>query len=123
MDKTCRKILDKMISFGRGTNYVCTWGESFETFSDSLSIPREDIRAAIRHLEKNGWIEYQMSRSTSGTSHNFGFRLSHKGLNWRYFRRKEILNYIADKWIDFLAATISLISLIISVIALAHGQI
>lgn len=121
MDHVCKKILDKMISYGHGTNYVCTWDEAFDDFAASLSLPCEDVRAAVRYLKEQGYIEYQMYHSARGTDKSRGFHLSHQGLHWKYYRRKEILDYIADKWADFFAAAISLVSLIISVISLLQG--
>ena len=121
MDRVCKKILDKMISYGCGTNYICTWQEEFDDFAKSLSLPCEDVRAAVRYLKERGYIEYQMYHSAQGTNRSRGFHLSHQGFHWRYYRRKEILEYIADKWVEFFAAAISLVSLIISVISLLQG--
>lgn len=121
MDRTCKKILDKLISYGRGTDYICTWDEELNEFANSLEIPVEDVRAAVRYLKDHGYIEYQMYHSAHGIERSRGFHLSHQGLHWRHYRRKEILDYIADKWADFIAAAISLISLIISVVGLLQG--
>lgn len=121
MDRVCKKILDKMISHGHGTDYVCTWGEEFDDFAKSLALPTEDARAAVRHLKERGYIEYQISHSARGEDRSRGFHLSHQGLHWKYYRRKEILDYIADKWDDFFAAAISLVSLIISLVSILQG--
>ena len=128
MDKTSKKILQKLISAGTGTNYICSFsGSAFGPtntnivdFSESLSMDIEDLRAAVRYLESSGYLEYQMMTTRKGKV-AAGFHLSHKGLNWRYFRRKEILDYIADKWVDFFAAVISLVSLVISIFAILQG--
>lgn len=120
VDKTCKKILDKMISEGKGTEYICTWGDELASFAASIGVPTEDVRAAVRYLKETGYLEFQMYHSSNGSSHSRGFFLSHRGLNWRYFRRKEVLDYIADKWVDFFAALIALLSLVISIAALTQ---
>lgn len=129
MDKNSKKILNKLISEGKGTSYVCSFNGSFlgfanidiHNFSNSIGMDVEDLRAAVRYLHENGYLEYQMLNTSKGKT-PCGFHLSHKGLNWRSFRREEILNYIADKWADFFAAAISFVSLIISIAALLQGQ-
>ncbi len=121
MDKTCKKVLQVLINSGKGTQYICAYDPawvgladiSIEDMAQKLSIPTEDLRAATRFLKESGYLEYQTSRERV-----IGFHLSHKGLNWKNYRREEILKYIANKWTDFLAVVISLISLAISIIAL-----
>lgn len=129
MDSVSRKILDKLISSGKGTNYICSFSGSsigpsstnIVEFSESLNMDVEDLRAAVRYLEDAGYLEYQMMTTAKRGRIPAGFHLSHKGLNWRYFWRKEILDYIADKWVDFIAAAISFVSLIISIVAILQG--
>lgn len=104
-----------------GTEYICAYSSiwiglcdiTIDDLAKKLSMPTEHIRAASRFLVENGYLEYQKAGDRKA-----GFHLSYKGLNWKYFRREEILRYIADKWVDFFAAVISLLSLVISIIAL-----
>ena len=42
--------------------------------------------------------------------------LDHKGLHWKEFRRAEIIKYLEEKWIDFLAMLLALAALLISLI-------
>lgn len=104
-----------MCVFSKDFTDLCNF--SIDDLSKNIEIPVEDVRAAVRYLESENYLEYQTISSKSGKL-NIGFHLSHKGLSWKYFRRKEILDYIADKWVDFFAALIALLSLIISIIAL-----
>lgn len=121
MNKTCKKILQTLIKGGKGTQYICAYDPawvgladiSIEDMAQKLSMSVEDIRAASKFLAENRYLEYQKAGDRKA-----GFHLSHKGLNWKYYRREEILRYIADKWVDFFAAVISLLSLVISIIAL-----
>ena len=125
MDKTSKKILQTLIAGGKGTQYICAYSSNWiglcditiDDLAKSVSMPTEDLRAASRFLVENGYLEYQKTGDRKT-----GFHLSYKGLNWKYYRRKEILKYIADKWTDFLAVIISLFSLIISIIALLQGS-
>ncbi len=129
MDKVCKEIIKRMISGKPSTEYVCSFsgsllagsGTTIYELSDAIGVDPEDIRAAVRFLESAGYVEYQTMKSPSKGSIIAGFHLSHKGLHWKYFRRKEILNYIADKWVDFFAALIALLSLILSIIALTQS--
>lgn len=124
MDKSSKKILQALIAGGKGTQYTCAYSSNWIGFCDitindlskSISMPTEDLRAASRFLVENGYLEYQKIGDRKA-----GFHLSYKGLNWKYYRRQEILRYIADKWVDFFAAVISLLSLVISIIALLQG--
>lgn len=121
MDKSSKKILQALIEGGKGTQYICAYDSawvgladiSIEDMAQKLSMSVEDIKAASKFLAENRYLEYQKAGDRKA-----GFHLSHKGLNWKYYRREEILRYIADKWVDFFAAVISLLSLVISIIAL-----
>ena len=72
-----------------------------------------DVRAAMSYLVKEGSLTYEM-----GVANPIGVHLSYTGLKWRESYYKSILKYIADKWTDIIASIISLISLILSIIAL-----
>ena len=72
-----------------------------------------DVRAAMSYLVKEGSLTYEM-----GVPNPIGVHLSYTGLKWRESYYKSILKYIADKWTDIIASIISLISLILSIIAL-----
>lgn len=116
-DKTSKQVIKYLFSKNLGSEYVCRFDKEFDDLADSLHISLEDLRACVRWLESQGFVEYQRY----GSGKTSGFHLSHKGLHLRYFRRREVLNYIADKWADFLAAVISLVSLAISIAALSQG--
>ena len=123
MDKTSKLIIQELIKGNKGSEYICSFDEgwlseadiSIDQLSERLNMRTEDIRAAVRHLEATGLLEY--SETSSG--YIIGFHLSHRGLHWKYFNRKAIFDYIADKFPDFIAVIISLISLITSIIALS----
>lgn len=121
MDRICKKILNKMISTSRDTAYLYSFSTSegdifIDHFADRIGINRSNVRSAMDYLAENGYLEYAKNGETAT-----GFHLSHKGLNWKAFRRADVLNYIADKWVDILASIISMLSLVISIIALMQG--
>lgn len=121
MDKTSKKIILKLQNCGKGTEYICAFDEAWSSSMDcviddlakELGYQTEDVRSAVRFLHEQGYLEYTTSRGR-----NIGFHLSHKGLNYQYFRKQEILRYIADKWIDFFAMLLSVAALVISIISL-----
>lgn len=121
MDKVCKKILSKMVSAGEGAKYWCSFitssGNIFiDDFAKDIETDPADVRAAMSYLVKEGYLTYEM-----GVPNPIGVHLSHTGLNWKKHYRESILKYIADKWTDILASIISLISLILSIIALKKG--
>ncbi len=65
MDKVCKKILDKMISAGDGTEYWCSFitssGNIFiEDFAKDIEMNSADVRAAMSYLVKEGYLTYEM---------------------------------------------------------------
>ena len=118
MDKTSKQIMKYLSSKGKGSEYICRFDEEFENLSTSLRVPLEDLCASVRWMESNGILEYQ--RYGSGKAS--GFHLSHVGVNWKYFRKKEIIKYVEEKWIDFFSLLASVAALVISIIALVSTR-
>ena len=125
MDKLSKTLLREMISRGGSVEYFCSFDEEWK-IQDGCSLDElalkfgqetENLKACVRELERNEYLEYQ-----SAGPANVGFCLSYKGLNWKYYRRKEILSYIADKWIDFFSLLLSVSALLVSIIALLLKQ-
>lgn len=112
MDKQSKALIKYLIDNGGCSKPV--FFSDLDTHAKNLNTSAESLQATVRYLNETGYIDYQGS---SKSNRNISFSLSHKGENWKYFRKKEILNYIAEKWIDFFAAFISVISLIISIIS------
>lgn len=113
MDKHSKLVLKYPNQKG-GCDYCVDFGEDIEKMAANLNVDVENLRANIRYLHDNGYIDYQ--NTSSGFTYSFS--LSHKGIYWRGFRNQERLKYIRDKWTDILATIISLIALIVSIIAL-----
>lgn len=113
MDKTSKRVMRYIESECNGTlNFLrIPIGDATE----HIGISTQDLQQCLSFLEEDGYVT--RLRTSSG---NFcGVSLSHKGRNYRYFRRQQILAYVADKWIDFFALVSSVVAIIISVIAIS----
>lgn len=118
LDRLSREILNYMLTSSETPSETYyDFDEDLSKMAEALSSDDETVLAAVRYLEQNGYLKY-------GCAGNIPIRfyLDHKGLHWKYFRRREILDYIADKWPDFIAVVISMLSLVISVLALLQGR-
>lgn len=123
MDKTSKLIIQELIKGNKGSEYKCSFDEgwlseadiSIDQLSERLNMRTEDVRAAVRYLIETEFLEYFKTSS----DYIIGFHLAHRGLHWKHYNRKAIFDYIADKFPDFIAVIISLISLITSIIALS----
>lgn len=99
MDKTSKLILDKLISAGKGTDYICAFDDAWanqadiviDDFAKSLNMRTEDVRAAVRKLKQDGWLEYQQVAKQEKPA---GFHLSHAGLNYKEIKRIETIKFI-----------------------------
>lgn len=118
LDKLSKKIIRYMNTAENPSDTYYDFIDDLDEIAESTHSDSESVRAAVRYLEEQGYIKY--SYTQNGTA--FQFYLDHKGLHWKYFRRKEILDYIAEKWPDFIALIISILSLITSVVALTKPQ-
>ena len=118
LDKLCKKIVKYMNGKEHPSDYQLNFMEDLDLMAESVQSDPESVRAAIRYLKENGYLEYCYTKNGIALL----FHLSHKGLHWKFFRRREVLNYIAEKWPDFIALVISLASLLISILAIAKGK-
>ena len=114
MDKYAKSLLNYLVEHG-GCRKSVDFNEGLDDVASSLRVDSEDLRATVRYLNDLGYIDYQ---KFSGSDRNAAFALSHKGKNWKYFRRRDLLNYLADKWIDFFASIVSVGSLVVAIVAL-----
>lgn len=119
MDKNSKEILNYLISQG-GCENPTDFNDGLDELSSAMNIPTQTLLANIRFLHDSGYVDYQYYANTDRAA---AFVLSHKGLHWKHFRKKEILDYIADKWIDFFAFIVSILSLILSIVALLQNYI
>ena len=129
MDRTCKLILREMLSHGadckcslsQGSNRV-GFSVSLGELSSTLQIDPYIARNAVDYLVSTGYAAYINGGSAHGGQHPIAFQLTHKGIHWQEFRRAEILDYLADKWLDVLSSVIAVSSLIVSIVALWQAQ-
>lgn len=114
MDKNSKLLLNYLIENGGCRKSV--YFNDFEDFSASLNMNEDDLLANIRFLHESGYLDYQ---KYANSDRNAAFSLSYKGLHWKYFRRQDIIRYLEDKWIDFFAMLMSLVSIVLSIIAIS----
>lgn len=114
LDKLSKKIVQHMNTAESPSDTYYDFMDDLDEIAENTHSDSESVRAAVRYLEEQGYIKY--SYTQNGIA--FQFYLDHKGLHWKYFRRKEILDYIAEKWPDFIAVAISMVSLLISIASL-----
>lgn len=129
MDRTCKLILREMLSHGadckcslsQGSNRI-GFSVSLGELSSALQIDPYIARKAVGYLVSTGYAAYINGGSVRGVQHPVAFQLTHKGIHWQEFRRSEILDYLADKWLDVLSSVIAFSSLIVSIIALWQAR-
>lgn len=114
MDRKAKSLLKYLVASG-GCKSSINFNEELDQVASSLGVSSESLRSTVRFLHDLGYIDYQ---KYFGTDKNAAFALSHRGENWKYFQRLKVLDYLADKWIDFFAFVASVCSLIVSIIAL-----
>lgn len=79
---------------------------------------KTEFTAMLDYLEDNGYVTVTRDDSMN----HIGVKLAHKGFHLKEFRRRELLNYIAEKWVDFIAMLMAAGSLVVSIIALLSRQ-
>lgn len=131
MNTICKRIIRELQKRSNQSkkDYSCSFSGRFsnlcdttlESFASDIGFAASDVRSAVKYLVTEGHLEYCTLKSQTGDfSSTYGFRLSHKGKNLRYFENQDIKRYLADKWIDFVALAISIIAFIQSCIALSN---
>lgn len=129
MDRTCKLILREMLSHGadckcslsQGSNRI-GFSVSLGELSSALQIDPYIARKAVDYLVSTGYAAYINGGSVRGVQQPVAFQLTHKGIHWQEFRRAEILDYLADKWLDVLSSVIAVSSLIVPIVALWQAK-
>lgn len=73
MDKKSKSLIKYLISHG-GCRYSVSFSEGIENVASEMNINTESLRATVRYLHDNGYIDYQ---KFAGTDKNAAFALSH----------------------------------------------
>lgn len=118
MDKLTKGILKFLNSKPNASSLHCNFDSDLQRIAKELGTDKEAIRSCVRWMEEHGFIKF--IKDSSGR--NAMFYLDHKGLHWKEFRRREIIRYLEDKWIDCLAMLLSLAALILSIMNMYGGS-
>ena len=122
LDRLYKKLLDFLIEQDVETYYVCAFSEAFsnsanitiDELAKKLNTPTEQLRACIRYLYHNGYLEYQ--KTTNGQS--VGFYLSHVGYNYRQFRLLKFEDFLLRS--VFTPIAISVITTVVTIFISSH---
>lgn len=107
LDRNSKKFMNYLKS---QPNYEIEWDSDVpDKFGDW-----DKLRILIRYLMSLGYIE--STYYSNGTSR--GLQLTYMGVNWKKFKRQQLLKYLEEKWIDFFALLISFMALVISAISI-----
>lgn len=71
------------------------------------------LMTLLEFLEHREYVKIIRAR---GTNNATGVQITHKGRMRKEYRRQEVLRYFVDKWVDFFAMLIALISLVVTVL-------
>ena len=111
-----RRVLKALNKFRRSR----TMFSEIDFYNEVKIFDRDKMRKLCRELDDHGYFEI-LSINVRGDISMI--ELSYKGIIYKQLRRREVLQYIGEKWIDFLALITSVAALVISVIALlSTGQ-
>lgn len=110
LDKLSKSLLEYLNKPKNAADRFYDFSGDLNALAKDLHVDEEELRAAVRYLNENGYLKYQLANNAKP----FKFSLDHKGLHWREFRRQEIAKYLEEKWIDFAALLLSVIALICS---------
>lgn len=118
LTKRCYTMLKKL---NKATPDQASLGYSMSQICSLTGLSYDEALAVAEHLENHGYL---VSRTISIPNHRSwkeSFRLTEMGRGYKELQRQERLEYIGDKWIDIFASIISLISLILSIIAMSRA--
>ena len=112
LDRKSRKFLKDLKKMPKGR---LKW--NLLDFPEGYGSPAEFV-AMLNYLEDNGYVTVLRDNGMNSR----GVSLAHKGFHLKEFQRREFLNYIAEKWVDFIAMLMAAGSLVVSIVALMSRQ-
>ena len=100
MDKTTRKIVKYLKTL---PNYTYYW----QTENRQTILPDAEFKSCAEFMMQNGYAEKVTSFGNSG-----GFKLSHRYIHEREFKKRQRIEWWRTHWIDLSALIISTIALL-----------
>ncbi len=109
LTKNCKSILNAILSLDQNDWYKAY---SVNDLTQLASLSTDEIYSAVTALEENGMIQVQYLSFRGCSSVIDSVRLTEQGIHYKDQEKENRLNYLKDKWIDFLALIIALIALL-----------
>lgn len=103
LDKTSKKVIE----------FLQSQYDAQFLYTDDLPtgfMDESEFFAAVRYLEKKELVE--IIKNQNGK--HIGVCLSHEALHYKEFARADIVRYVLDNWIDFIALIASIIAVVVS---------
>ena len=109
LTKNCKSILNAILSLDQNDWYKAY---SVNDLTQLTSLSTDEIYSAVTALEEDGMIQVQYLSFRGCSSVIDSVRLTEQGIHYKDQEKENRLNYLKDKWIDFLALIIALIALL-----------
>lgn len=119
LSKNCLTILKKL-----NADPEADGGFSLAKIASLSNLSEADTRRAAEHLVQEGYLEHREPYRDVGQSipeWRLPLYLTEPGTCYKQIKRQQFWAYIADKWIDILASLVSIISLVVSIIAMCRA--
>lgn len=109
LTKNCKSLLNSILSLDPNDWYKVY---SVYDLAQLASLSVDEIISVAQALEENGMA--QIKYLTVGCYPRVvdGIRLTEQGIHYKDLEKENRINYLKDKWIDFLALLIALIALL-----------
>ena len=109
LSKNCRLILDTILAKGENEKFM---SHRIGDLSKEINLPFSSALAACQELEHDGFARIKVIDLPRGPKVYESITLTEKGAHYKDFLLEQRMDYIKDKWIDFLALAISVIALV-----------
>lgn len=114
LTKNCKSILDGILSLNQNDWYKAY---SVRDLVQITSLSVDEIISALESLEQTDMVQIQYLTIRSYRPTIDWIRLTERGIYYKDFEKEKRINYLKDKWIDFLALVVASTALIISIAA------
>ena len=109
LSKNCRLVLDAIIAKGEIEKFM---PHPIASLSKELNLPIQSVLAACSELEHDEFATIRRLSMSKSPPILESITLTEKGVYYKDLLKEQRMDYFKDKWIDFLALTISVIALI-----------